>query len=147
MRKENRMANNRIYLKCKCCGKTLFLGKRLGGGYYISDYACYNGVPLEDRLNRFYDEHAFCPGTHFKGLDCFEIEYEMEPTMTNINDKPIYDYGLPWLVIAHLSDDHEFVSARFLTQAAAEAYVEDCRNVGVRFYRLAHEAEVELTKS
>lgn len=64
-----------------------------------------------------------------------------------MTDKPIYDYDLPWLVIAHLGDDHEFVSARFLTQESAETYVEVCRKIGVKFYRIAHKAEVELTKS
>lgn len=32
------MANNRIYLRCKGCGETLFLGKCFGGGYFWHDY-------------------------------------------------------------------------------------------------------------
>jgi hypothetical protein len=67
------MADNRMYLRCKCCGKTLFLGKRFGNGYYINEY---RDVPFIDRLNNFYDDHVYCRG---QGQDCFEIEYEMKP--------------------------------------------------------------------
>ncbi len=67
------MADNRIYLRCKACGETLFLGKRSGGGYF---YNGYGAPPLEERLNEFYDKHEWC---NDHGLDCFEIEYEIEP--------------------------------------------------------------------
>lgn len=83
------MADNRIYLRCKGCGRVLLLGKRLGGGYYWHNYGKENNArlckepgyrrrddrPLEDRLNEFYDEH-FCCGS--EGPDCFEIVYEMD---------------------------------------------------------------------
>ena len=51
------MANNRIYLRCKGCGDTLFLGKTYTRGYYWDPYG---GKPLEDRLNEFYDKHNYC---------------------------------------------------------------------------------------
>ena len=51
------MANNRIYLRCKGCGDTLFLGKTFLHGYYWDPYG---GKPLEDRLNEFYDKHNYC---------------------------------------------------------------------------------------
>ena len=51
------MANNRIYLRCKGCGDTLFLGKTFLRGYYWDPYG---GKPLEDRLNEFYDKHNYC---------------------------------------------------------------------------------------
>lgn len=51
------MANNRIYLRCKGCGATLFLGKTFLQGYYWEDYG---GGPLQDRLNDFYDTHNYC---------------------------------------------------------------------------------------
>lgn len=70
------MADNRMYLRCKWCGATFFLGKRLGGGYYLEEYAEYKGVPLLDRLNKFYDEHVYCRG---RDIDYFEITYEDKP--------------------------------------------------------------------
>ena len=51
------MANNRIYLRCKGCGETLFLGKTFLRGYYFDRYG---GPPLEDRLNEFYETHNYC---------------------------------------------------------------------------------------
>ena len=51
------MANNRIYLRCKGCGDTLFLGKTFLRGYYWDPHG---GKPLEDRLNEFYDKHNYC---------------------------------------------------------------------------------------
>lgn len=51
------MANNRIYLRCKGCGDTLFLGKESGGGYYWENY---HNKSLEDSINEFYDKHYFC---------------------------------------------------------------------------------------
>ena len=70
------MANNRIYLRCKGCGKEFFLGKRFGGGYFISQYEKYKGVSLMERLNKFYDDHEWCGNA---GLDCFELRYEDPP--------------------------------------------------------------------
>lgn len=84
------MADNRIYLRCKGCGKELFLGKRLGFGYYWKNYGKENNQrfannpnwekqddrPLEDRLNDFYDEHMCCGD---EGFDCFELNYEIPP--------------------------------------------------------------------
>lgn len=51
------MANNRIYIRCKGCGATLFLGKTFSDGYY---WQPYGGEPLEDQLNGFYDKHTYC---------------------------------------------------------------------------------------
>ena len=83
------MADDRIYLRCKDCGKVLFLGKRLGGGYYWTNYGLMNLTlhgdaggqdtrPLEDRLNEFYDEHFLC--TEDGPINCFEIVYESDPS-------------------------------------------------------------------
>lgn len=54
------MANNRIYLRCKGCGETLFLGKCFGDGYFWHDYYEGKKGSLADQLNRFYDEHTWC---------------------------------------------------------------------------------------
>ncbi len=70
------MADNRIYLKCRACGKTLFLGKRYIDGYWWSDYG---GGELKTQLNDFYEEHWMCRGL---GQDIFEIAYEDEPDYT-----------------------------------------------------------------
>lgn len=70
------MANNRMYLRCKACGEIFFLGERFGNGYYISQYEQYKGVPLMERLNKFYDDHEWCGDA---GLDCFELIYEVPP--------------------------------------------------------------------
>jgi hypothetical protein len=88
------MADNRIYLRCKGCGKELFLGKRLGLGYYWENYGKENNQrfandpnwekqddrSLEDRLNEFYDEHECCGDA---GVDCFELRYESSPSGSN----------------------------------------------------------------
>ena len=86
------MADNRIYLRCKECGKKLFLGKRLGIGYYWNNYGKENNEskandpnwkkqddrPLEERLNEFFEEHEFCGDS----IDYqFEIAYESPPEM------------------------------------------------------------------
>ena len=51
------MANNRIYLRCKQCGDTLYLGKTYGYDYH---YCNYNEENLENKLNDFYSKHAYC---------------------------------------------------------------------------------------
>ena len=68
------MANNRIYLRCKACGKMLFLGKHFCQGFY---YSSHDGETLKKMLNDFYDEHAYCDEEY--PLECFDIRYETEP--------------------------------------------------------------------
>lgn len=53
------MANNRIYLRCRQCGEVLFLGKSFCEGYYYRDYS-KTPLPLEKKLNDFYDVHTYC---------------------------------------------------------------------------------------
>ena len=79
------MANNRIYIKCRACGKEFFLGKESGFGYYWHNYH-EDGEHLEDKLNNFFDKHYFCDGcaeAQPNGIDGwpdhFEIAYEFEP--------------------------------------------------------------------
>lgn len=69
------MANNRIYLRCKACGKVLYLGKHYEMGWYYDDYEP-DPVPLKDLLNEFYDAHMYCGGWP---LECFDIKYETAP--------------------------------------------------------------------
>ena len=71
------MANNRLYLRCKGCGETFFLGKRMLDTYYNTDnYYSDKGVPMHRRINDFFSKHKYCDGY---GLDCYELEYEMDP--------------------------------------------------------------------
>lgn len=73
------MANNRIYLKCKACGETFYLGKHYGAGWYYDNYYPEKGS-LEKQLNDFYDKHCYCNGFP---LECFEVEYECPPKPEN----------------------------------------------------------------
>ena len=59
------MANNRIYLRCRGCGEVLFLGKSYLGGFY---YPSYDDVPLERRLNDFYEKHNYCSNPKHGGF-------------------------------------------------------------------------------
>jgi hypothetical protein len=49
------MASNRGYLRCKNCGKTIYLSKNFGDAYYIS-------LDRLNELNQFFNDHAFCGG-------------------------------------------------------------------------------------
>ena len=51
------MANNRMYLRCRKCGRYFFLGK-VYSEYFTDDVYYKHG--LIHALNEFYDEHAFC---------------------------------------------------------------------------------------
>ncbi len=64
------MANNRIYLECAGCGDVLYLGKHFCKEFY---YESYDDISLEDKLNKFYEKHAYCEGNP---LECFRIKYE-----------------------------------------------------------------------
>ncbi len=77
------MANNRMYLRCRTCGKGFFLGKGFGGPYYTSN--CFYQkdsritAPEEpdaflDAFNEFIDEHCWCTNE----LSKEDIEY-LEP--------------------------------------------------------------------
>lgn len=69
------MANNRIYLRCKACGKVLYLGKHYEDGWWYDDRGP-EPVTLKQMLNEFYDAHAHCGGWP---LECFDIKYETAP--------------------------------------------------------------------
>lgn len=52
------MSQNRIYLRCKGCGRTLFLGKCFAGEWFYRNYT--PDQALEDKLNEFYFKHQWC---------------------------------------------------------------------------------------
>jgi hypothetical protein len=70
------MANNRIYVKCRC-GEERFLAKTLGGGYYMR-------ADTAEKFEDWLDEHAFCGGTE----DNFDLTYECSRDWTPTPDQP-----------------------------------------------------------
>jgi hypothetical protein len=63
------MANNRIYLRCRGCGDVLYMGKSFLEGFY---YLSYDGIPLERKLNDFYDEHNYCDKPKHRALPVYD---------------------------------------------------------------------------
>ena len=102
------MADNRIYLVCSECGEMLYLGKRLGAGYWWWNYGKENNEthkddpnyrlqderPLEDRLNEFFAKHDLCGD-----LDPFKIVYEMGDDYDKYRDRweRVQKEGKEWL--------------------------------------------------
>lgn len=60
------MADNRIYLKCKVCGKKVFIAKKFVG-WFLPPYT-------QDKTNNEFNEHDECI-TDFDG-EIFELVYE-----------------------------------------------------------------------
>ena len=72
------MANNRMYLVCRICGKSLLIGKILGIEFYIPP--CYSNC-LEKKLNDFYVKHSMgkCSKNGNNSISAenqFELRYE-----------------------------------------------------------------------
>ena len=88
------MADNRMYIKCRACGKMVYLGKRLFSPCYHWENYYGEGVHLEDKINDFFKKHTFCDG--WKEMqpdgvdgwpDHFEIAYESEPCWKGEEDE------------------------------------------------------------
>lgn len=47
------MANNRLYIRCKGCGAELYLAKNFAYAYIVND-------DIEEKLTKFFEDHAFC---------------------------------------------------------------------------------------
>lgn len=78
------MANNRLYIKCNVCGETLFIGKSFGGGFYYHNYGD-DPRSLAEKLNDFYDRHAYCSvGDTWGDEGSFSLEYEEPPRISGI---------------------------------------------------------------
>ena len=69
------MANDRIYLRCKCKkDEGVFLGKHFGDGWYLEEY---NGAGTKiPEINKYYDKHIEC-FFEWKGHN-LEVVYEDE---------------------------------------------------------------------
>lgn len=61
------MSENRLYLTCASHPEesAIMLGKRLQGAY--------GRAPSNHELNKWFDEHAQCPGAP----DCFKLAYKL----------------------------------------------------------------------
>ena len=58
------MANNRLYLYCKSCGKAFgAIAKTMGNGWYASSDI------KSDELNEFFDRHNKCNKHKANGMD------------------------------------------------------------------------------
>lgn len=51
------MANNRLYMRCRYCGDTLYVDKNFGFPYHISNEKL-------NEVNQFLEDHAFCGDPH-----------------------------------------------------------------------------------
>lgn len=85
------MANNRAYLKCSICGKSLFLLKTIGRGWYYPEPS--NPPPLDGKnyanaeeyknsIEQFFTDHDECDesprGCINIGGTAIVVEYEIE---------------------------------------------------------------------
>ena len=85
------MANNRIYLRCKNCGKGFFLGKCYGGSYFTEDDYYKEGIIIA--LNNFYEEHCFCnKGISENDLEYYEPRFVKEERDYENNFEIAYEY-------------------------------------------------------
>lgn len=76
---DNKMSDNRMYLRCKICGETILLGKCNCGEYTVF------GSCIHNDLNHFFTEHAYCDKEPNKN----DIS-KTEKAFTPMNDIP-YD--------------------------------------------------------
>ena len=74
------MANNRLYIRCKLCGETIFIGKHFAGALHTSTLSL-------DELNAFYEKHNYCGHQHYSLELCEEFPGEM--TDNNIDNDGI----------------------------------------------------------
>lgn len=91
------MANNRIFLKCRVCGKQFMLAKSFGAGFFADNY---HGKTFLQNFNDFLDEHTFCmnDGTGECDEGDFVLEYETTPLDQIIENKPTVEaIPIEWL--------------------------------------------------
>lgn len=67
------MANNRLYIRCKECGKIHFIAKHYSDGWYTDEiYEGFNESAAKF-LNNIYDEHDVCFALSNYGDEIFEL--------------------------------------------------------------------------
>lgn len=75
------MANERMYLYCKHCGARLYMGKHSYGPMHFSSDKVMK--EFGKKLQQFYEDHYYCPGTDEKGF-LYDTDYSED-------DDPKYD--------------------------------------------------------
>lgn len=88
------MANNRMYLRCRKCGRTLYIGKTFLDGYYYYPTKEYmKGRTFQEILNDFYEEHTWCCQDRNLENEC--IGYSLEeyplPPIESVNEENVFD--------------------------------------------------------
>lgn len=77
------MANNRLYIRCKVCGDTHFIG-RDGGCNWMTDVRFYGFEKRADEFfNDIYNQHEDCYIETILGEGLFEIITETEMERNN----------------------------------------------------------------
>ena len=73
------MANNRLYLKCKVCGREFYLGKNFGGAFDLPIYKTPTLKHTEEEFCKEFEDflhrHFFCSPSDG---GAFEIEKEWD---------------------------------------------------------------------
>lgn len=79
------MANNRMMIRCRSCGKTIVIAKHLLTPWRI--------VPqLEDKLTKFFEEHYYCNDNSNVYPNSFELVSEMGEGFPNEEDPILMHY-------------------------------------------------------
>ena len=67
------MANNRMYIRCDCCGSKNIIAKHMATPWYLVDYDNSG----KSYLDKFFDEHAWCDeNDEYGNMSHFSIVYE-----------------------------------------------------------------------
>ena len=80
------MANNRMMIRCRSCGKTLVIAK-----HFLTPWRT---VPnLDDKLTEFFNEHCYCnKGNHFAYPNSFELISEFREGFPSDEDEILLHY-------------------------------------------------------
>lgn len=78
------MANDRMYIRCTVCGKSMMLAKHFGSPWYTPEWG--DGITIGDMLDEFFIEHYPCIPEKFRNdiLCCmkrgmhYELKFEEE---------------------------------------------------------------------
>lgn len=79
------MANNRLYIRCKQCGKSVFIGKHFADTLKVDEH-------VQERLNDFYSKHFYCGKLHYNLELCEEFPLEMTDNPVSV-DGTVTWYG------------------------------------------------------
>ena len=92
------MANNRLYIRCKVCGKRYFVGKHYNDGWYTDKtYDDYFNKKAVDFFNDIFNEHYEC---FHKVVDGEHLEMVTENALYERENELKLDEYIPvsWLL-------------------------------------------------